>query len=225
MSSRHDPAAPRVFISYAHDSESHKDQVLQLATLLRTQLGIDARIDRWDENDRQDWTQWAIEQLDAADFIVAVASPAFRARGDGRAPSDDGRGAQFEGAILRNKMMQDRNTWLRRILPVVLPGNTVDDIPEFLLPYSGTRYVITRLTPDGLVALRRTLTGQPRHPLPPLGPPPAPLPPADLAVEPPPDRPRAEGRSVDIRSSRVGKVVMGDWYGSGRESSGRAGPG
>jgi hypothetical protein len=203
---------PRVFISYAYDSEAHKQQVLALATLLRTQLGIDARIDRWYEHERRDWTQWAIEQLDKADFVLAIASPAFRARGDGQAPADEGRGAQFEGALLRNTMMRDRNAGLRKILPVVLPGNKIDDIPEFLLPYSATRYVIERLTPDGIIDLRRALTGQPRHPLPPLGPRPAPLPPEETTEAPPPSRPREEGRRVDIRHSRVGKVIMGDYH-------------
>jgi hypothetical protein len=222
MGSTREPAidAPRVFISYAHESESHQCQVLALGELLRRQLGIDARLDLWDEHCRRDWAQWAIEQFDNADFVLAIASPAFRDRADGRTAERAGWGAQFEGAILRNKMTQDRATWISRILPVVLPGNTIDDIPEFLLPYSATHYVIKRLTPDGIADLRRALTQQPRHPLPPLGAAPPPLPEEDTtfrpgpAAAPPADRPRRAGNSVRIagRKNTVGTIIAGDYH-------------
>jgi hypothetical protein len=114
-------------------------------------------------------------------------------------------------------MMQDRDDWITKILPVVLPGHSIDEIPEFLLPYSSTRYVIEHLTPDGTIALRRTLTGQPRHPMPPLGPAPEPLPPEDIStttrISPPPGKGGAGSRTVHIESSRVGKVIMGDYHG------------
>ena len=38
---------PKVFISYSHDSQSHKDWVRQLATDLRDK-GIDAILDQWE---------------------------------------------------------------------------------------------------------------------------------------------------------------------------------
>lgn len=91
-----------------------------------------------------------INELDKADFVLAIASPGFRASADGRAPASEGRGAHFESAMLRDKMTQNRDVWIGKILPVVLPGNTVDDdIPDFLLPYAATHYVIERLTPAG----------------------------------------------------------------------------
>jgi hypothetical protein len=37
---------PKVFISYSHDSDEHKNWVLQLATRLRSNR-VDANIDRW----------------------------------------------------------------------------------------------------------------------------------------------------------------------------------
>jgi hypothetical protein len=39
-------AAPRVFISYSHDSDEHSDRVLELADRLRGN-GIDAIIDQY----------------------------------------------------------------------------------------------------------------------------------------------------------------------------------
>lgn len=212
MNSTLDPTnCPRVFISYAQESEAHKEQVRKFGTLLR-KLGIDAHMDQWHAHERRDWSQWAIEQLDTADFVIAVASPAFRNRADGTAPSHEGRGAQFEGAILRNRMTQDRTTWTRRILPVVLPGDTVDDIPEFLSPYSATHYVIEDLTPDGILKLRRTLLRQSAHPLPPLGTP-APLssPPEETTSSTPRTSQRG-GQTINVSHSSVGNFVAGDYH-------------
>jgi hypothetical protein len=203
---------PRVFISYAQESEAHIEQVRKFGTLLR-ELGIDAQMDQWHAHERRDWSQWAIEQLDKADFVIAVASPAFRNRADGTAPSHEGRGAQFEGAILRNRMTQDRTTWIRRILPVVLPENTVDNIPEFLLPYSATHYVIEDLTPDGILELRRTLLRQSAHPLPPLCKP-APLPPEESTSST--SRPAQRGgQTINVNHSSVGNFVAGDYHDNG----------
>ncbi|MEH2248567.1 SEFIR domain-containing protein [Nostoc sp.] len=41
--------APKVFISYSHDSPEHKNQVLILANRLRTE-GVDCNIDQYEES-------------------------------------------------------------------------------------------------------------------------------------------------------------------------------
>jgi hypothetical protein len=149
---------PRVFISYSHDSPEHRSQVIRLATILR-ELGIDAHLDAWYEGNRQDWAHWTIGQLDQADFILAIASPAFRDRVDGHGDFAGGRGARFEASILRDVLTKDQPAWTRRILPVVLPGGEVADIPQTLFPYAATHFVIRELTPTGLEGVLRALAG------------------------------------------------------------------
>lgn len=165
--SAHD--APRVFFSYSHDSEEHKTQVRRLATLLHSRIGLDVVLDQWHDNVRIDWSLWATRNLKAADFIIVVASPLYRARAEGDAPPDEGRGAQFETAIIRNKLTKDLEDGTRRVLPVVLPGHSIDDIPEFLTPYSTTRYEIPDITDDGVAELLTAITGRGKHPMPPRG--------------------------------------------------------
>ncbi|HEX3782258.1 MAG TPA: SEFIR domain-containing protein [Pseudonocardiaceae bacterium] len=161
---------PRVFISYSHDTPEHKKLVGEFATVLRTQFGIDVRMDQWYEDRQQDWAKWAIHQLDEADFVLAVVSPNFRDRIDGRAPWDEGRGAQFEGALLRSRLTKDQQTWVRRILPIVLPGCSTEDIPDLLFPYTVTHYIVESFTPEGLMDVRRALAGNFEPTLPNLGP-------------------------------------------------------
>jgi SEFIR domain-containing protein len=208
--------APRVFISYSHDSPTHKEQVRRLGELLRVDFGIDAHLDQWYDHDRRDWAAWVIDQIARAGFVLAMASPTFRERADGQAPSHEGRGSQFEGALLRNKMTEDRAQWIRRILPVVLPGCSIDDIPEFLLPHSATHYIVDELTPDGIADIVAAIAGQSRYSMPPLG---------EYRGGPfrnetetgGPRRPgtpktSAGNRNAWIDNSRVGKITMGDTY-------------
>jgi SEFIR domain-containing protein len=167
MTAEHRP--PRVFISYAHDSEPHKRQVHDLARFLRAEGGIDVRLDLWDAGMRRDWSTWMLEQFRNADFVVVVASLAYKRRAEGGAEAADGRGVQFEAALLRDLITEDRRTWIPKVLPVVLPGRSVAEIPAFLQPYSASRYVVDAVTMDGVDELYRVLTGQPLHRAPELG--------------------------------------------------------
>lgn len=116
---------------------------------------------------------------------------------------------------MRNKMAQDRATWIRKILPVVLPGGTVADIPEFLLPYSATHYIVHRLTPDGILDLRRVLVRQPRHALPPLGSP-QPLPSEEVTpAQPRRVKPPKAGNRVRVTKSTATNIVGGDFNSRG----------
>ncbi|MEU5848660.1 effector-associated domain 2-containing protein [Saccharopolyspora shandongensis] len=165
---RVDGPRPRVFVSYTHDSELHKSHVLEFGTFLRKH-GIDARLDRWDTDRRRDWYSWAIAEMTTADFVIVVASPVYRQLGDGNGPSDRHRGIQSEAALLRDLLHADRETWLRKLLPVVLPGHDLTGIPLFLQPYSADHYWVTELSEAGADDLLRVLTAQPGHPRPALG--------------------------------------------------------
>ncbi|MFC0108322.1 SEFIR domain-containing protein [Kibdelosporangium aridum] len=161
--------APRVFISYAHDSAEHMEQVREFGTFLRAQIGLEVELDRWFENARRDWSGWAVERLTKADFILVIASPEYRRRADGELPPSIGRGAQFEASILRNAVTEDRIRATERILPVVLPGRSIDDIPSFLNPYSTSRFHVTDFTREGIAELLGVITGRGQHPMPELG--------------------------------------------------------
>ena len=55
-----------MFLSYAHDSDAHREAVRDLWILLRSN-GVDARIDRVAAEQRQDWTSWMEREVDAAE--------------------------------------------------------------------------------------------------------------------------------------------------------------
>jgi hypothetical protein len=161
-----DREAPRVFVTYAHDTPEHKKLVHDFAAFLRAGIGLDVHLDAWYDNVRRDWSLWATENLAEADFILVVASPDYKRRADGTAMPHEGRGSQFEAAIIRDNLTRDLRRETERVLPVVLPGRSVDEIPAFLNAHSTTRYHVGEFTEAGVADLVAAITGQGQYPMP-----------------------------------------------------------
>ena len=152
-------AISRVFVSYSHESEEHTAAVLRLHDLLRSG-GIEAILDRYFTGPGRQWLEWMEQQIRAADFVVVIASPGY-----GRRAADDvdvadivGRGTWYEARLLRDLVYRDEGREsLQRILPVLLPGGSVEDLPAFFAPYGGTYFQVRELTPSGVADLLRVL--------------------------------------------------------------------
>jgi hypothetical protein len=54
MTSSAETSMTKVFISYSHDSDEHRDQILDLSKRLRDG-GIDCEIDQYDPSPEQGW--------------------------------------------------------------------------------------------------------------------------------------------------------------------------
>lgn len=159
---------PSAFISYTHDSDQHCAQVREFAELL-VSYGITVKADFWAGTPRRDWYPWANNYTYECEYTLVIASPGYRSMGDERGPNDENLGGRSEAALLRDLIQRDRRHWIERILPVVLPGRSIDEIPDFLQPNAATRYEVTEMSLRGIDDLYRTLTGQPRHVPPVLG--------------------------------------------------------
>ena len=72
--------APRVFLSYSHDSDEHADRVLALADAL-CDGGIDVILDRYvHPAPEEGWPRWMERNLDAAEFVLMVCTETYRRR-------------------------------------------------------------------------------------------------------------------------------------------------
>ncbi|MFC7616662.1 NACHT domain-containing protein [Actinokineospora soli] len=205
----------RAFVSYAHESEEHIAAVRRFVSFLRTQGGIDARYDLAAEHERPDWPVWMAEQTRLADFVLVVASRAYRERADRLVPHDEGRGVQYEAAIMRELSYQNRPGWRGKVLPVVLPGQSRDGVPDFLLPYSSTVYHVTSLTVAGAEPLLRVLLDRPRHVPEPIGP-------APVLAPVPTSAPLTEARYRRVRT-RYAEEVADAWRSIRMDNLGDAG--
>ena len=158
--------APSVFISYTHESPQHRAHVIEFATFLREQ-GIASVLDAWLGGERQDWYAWALREMSEADYVIVVASERYRWISDGHGKNQH-KGARSEVAVLREMIYTDRDRWLPKILPVLLPGHRNEEIPLFLQPYSASFFSVTELTVSGAEKLLRVLLRRPAHVAPPV---------------------------------------------------------
>lgn len=158
----------RVFISYAHGDPKHEDQVRRFWEFLRRQ-GIDAKLDRSAAEQRQNWPEWVLQQIRAVRFVLVIASPEYRRRAEGEALASEGRGVQWEARLIREEVYADYKAALNRFLPVILPGGSAADIPQWMGPTTTTYYTISDYTLRGAESLLRLLTDQPYETQAPLG--------------------------------------------------------
>ncbi|MDZ8259608.1 SEFIR domain-containing protein [Nostoc sp. ChiQUE01b] len=155
--------APKVFISYSHDSAEHKDRVLHLANNLRDE-GVDCKIDQYEQSPSEGWPRWMMNQLEWADFIVVVCTKQYKRRFEGKEEPDRGRGVIWEGAIITQELYNHHVT-STRFVPVVFFPEDENFIPIIISGFSWYKL----FTEEGYEAFYRYLTNQPMNLKPPLG--------------------------------------------------------
>lgn len=154
-------APPKLFISYSHDSEQHKDWVLSLATRLVAN-GVDVILDQWDLKLGQDLPRFMEQGLTDARRVLAICTDNYNQK----ANAGHG-GVGYEKMILSAQLMQDISS--DRIIPAVRSCSESNLTPIFL---SSRVYVNFR---DDLVfesryaELLRDIHGQQVKPRPPIG--------------------------------------------------------
>lgn len=159
-----DSLTPKVFISYSHDSQEHKDRVLKLATRLREDGGIDCTIDQYEESPPEGWQRWMLNQVDIADFVLIACTEQYDRRFRGHEEFGKGKGATWEGAIIIQELYdaQGQNS---KFIPITFTSGDSSFISSPLR--SATSYRLN--TSDGYELLYRRLTNQPKTPKPALG--------------------------------------------------------
>src|SRR5512135_2978171 len=197
--------APRVFISYSHDSDEHAARVLALADAL-CDGGIDVILDRYvhpapDEG----WPRWMERNLDAAQFVLMVCTATYRRRVLGEETPGQGTGVRWEGTLIYNRIAYGEPAGAR-FIPILLPGSEPAHIPNPVQGHAYYRITTFDLTDPGFEALYRHLTDQPTTPRPDRGP---------ITILPPRSRPRpspgplppSEGPMTNVSGNVVGSAV------------------
>lgn len=118
-----------VFISYSHDSEAHREQVLNLSERLRLD-GVETVLDRYiNGTPSEGWPRWMLNQLDVADFVLVVCTPTYYRRFRGHEEPGKGKGVDWEGALITQEMYDARSKTLR-FIPIFLAAADESCIPE-----------------------------------------------------------------------------------------------
>jgi hypothetical protein len=145
----------RVFVSYTHDSSTHKKRALDLAQRLR-QDGLECMIDQF-VNGSPDigWPKWASRQIAEADFAIVVCSKAYRRRFEGKEKPGEERRGQWESLIVVQEIYE-AGAINEKFIPVVFSGAGKDDLPLPLRSYTCYRLFLEYRD------LYRQLTYQPK---------------------------------------------------------------
>ena len=124
------PDAPRsvtAFASWAHahagvDRDQWAADVFKLVALLR-QVGVEVDIDLAHlHDDDVDWSTFGVKGIEAADYVLIIASSAYKERWEGTGDPKRGAGAAREANALKALFDDDREAFLKKVKVILLPG-------------------------------------------------------------------------------------------------------
>ncbi len=145
----------KVFISYSHDSQPHRDFVRGLADQLRTD-GLDCLIDLYINGfPPEGWQRWMENQIEAADFVLLVCTESYLRRYRGQ-ETQGGRGVTFEGVVI-SQSLYDVYYHNTKFIPVIPAQGLVEHVPIPLKQYSTYRL------PDDYETLYGVLIGKAKY--------------------------------------------------------------
>lgn len=154
---------PKVFISYSHDSDAHRELVRALADRLRSE-GVDAWIDQYASAPPEGWPRWMEEQIREADFVLMVCTPTYLRRVEQREEPGKGLGVLWEANIIYNELYPT-GAVTAKFIPLLPAGGTPDEIPSPVRYHTHYHFE----SEDTYHALYRRLTDQPEVVPPPMG--------------------------------------------------------
>ncbi len=153
--------ASKVFISYSHDSDQHKDWVLTLATRL-VNNGVDVILDQWNLTLGGDLPQFMESGLTEAKRVLAICTDNYVKKANRGAG-----GVGYEKMILTGQLMQDIQS--DRIIPVIRDNDNKVPIPTFLASKAYVDFRDDQKYEEKYEELVREIHGEKIKPRPPLG--------------------------------------------------------
>jgi ABC-type cobalamin/Fe3+-siderophores transport system ATPase subunit len=155
--------AIKVFISYSHDSEEHRERVLVLSNQL-IEDGLDCILDQYEMSPPEGWPMWMQNQIKEANFVIIICTETYYRRATNQEETGKGLGVKWE-SILTYQYCYDNNSKNKKFIPVLFGSDDAKYIPD---PLRGTTYHCVD-TEEGYEILYRQLTNQPLVEKPPIG--------------------------------------------------------
>lgn len=116
---------PKVFISYAWESDHLKEWVKNLAIQLRNN-GIDAKLDQWEVIPGDQMPQFMEKSVRENDYVLLICTPKYKVKSENRIG-----GVGYEGDIMTAEVLQ--NATHRKFIPILQSGDKNGSIPSWLM--------------------------------------------------------------------------------------------
>lgn len=116
--------SPKVFASYSHDSDEHKEWVLKLSCKLR-ESGVDVILDQWDLGAGDDITLFMEKGVRDSNRVLVICTDTYVRK----ANAGEG-GVGYERLIVTAQLAQDLGT--KKFIPVIRQSSTDEKTPTFL---------------------------------------------------------------------------------------------
>ena len=154
-----------VFISFSREDAGHPEDVAKLVRLLEAR-GIAVTWD--DPASPQVWPGWMTEKIETADYVLLVCSAGYKTHGSlfsrEEGPLEVGRGVAWEARLLSNLLYRDLRGFLKKVLPVVIPGQSPNDFPSWLTHESLHYLTIKEISARGIEPILRRVLKRFGHP-------------------------------------------------------------
>lgn len=130
---------PKVFISYAHDTEEFSDKILEFSNRLRKN-NIDANIDQYEECPPEGWPRWMESEIENSDYVIIVCTQRYYDR-IMNYKSGEGKGVNWEINIIYQSLYNlcCNNT---KFIPIIFDDYKTKNILKPL--QSSTYYYVDR---------------------------------------------------------------------------------
>lgn len=123
---------PVVFISYSHDSDQHKQKVLEFAQYLRGEKGLDIVLDQYINGaPKEGWPRWMLNQIDRAEYVLLICTPTYYRRFRGFETGNSGNGVTWEGAVITQEFYEEKCQTLK-FVPVLANNWDKEKVSELI---------------------------------------------------------------------------------------------
>lgn|GEM_PF-4582360 len=146
----------KVFISYSHDSDEHRQRVLALSDRLN-KSGLNCDIDQYiNGSPEEGWPLWMERMLETASYVLVICTETYLNRVQRKEKQGIGKGVKWE-SLLTYQDIYDNDGLNRKFVPIVYTADDTTFIPKPLRAVSHYNLSIE----DSYEKLLRHLTGQP----------------------------------------------------------------
>jgi hypothetical protein len=153
---------PVAFISYSWEDDDHKKWVLDFASRLQGEGGVEVILDRWQLPLGGDKTTFMEHSVAGSDFVILICTPAYATRANQRTG-----GVGYEAMIISGQLAEDTNQ--NKFIPVLRAGDWKAALPSWIKTKLGVDFRGNPYLESEYENLVRALHQEPLKP-PPVGP-------------------------------------------------------